>query len=172
MTDLCRYSFCNRFNFYLYRFFCCLSLIAVGLLTLSFHTSEAAATDGDAEIQRIAEWMSGSYDNFEQAAKDEAANTAYKHIRAMAHLAAVSIKGLSDDGFSRTIYIEQALAESADKPYRQRIYLITRKDGNIINRTYKIANPQDLIGAYKNPEQLAKITLDRLTAEENCDLIW
>jgi hypothetical protein len=126
----------------------------------------------DPDMERIATWMTGDFDTFEQVAADEAAGAPYKHMRAVMHIVPVAICGLTCDGAGLAFYVEQAAAEAQDAPYRQRVYLLTRKDGRLINRIFRIGEPLELAGAYKRPALLARLTPDRLTLDEGCDLTW
>nr|MCU0331993.1 CpcT/CpeT family chromophore lyase [Ignavibacteriaceae bacterium] len=61
------------------------------------------------------------------------------------------------------IYIEQAVTESKDKPYRQRVYqLRKRNDGKIESIVYSIPNPLRFAGDYKKEFPLLRLTPDSL----------
>jgi hypothetical protein len=135
------------------------------------------AQQPDAEATRLARWMTGDFDTFaqvdrdeeEQTNYDEKTNTPYRHVRALARLRLVRIAGLEA---GVTLYLEQALAATRHRPYRQRVYYFTRLNGRLVTRTYRIANPPDFVGAYKKPELLDALKLERLTLEEGCDVVW
>jgi catechol 2,3-dioxygenase-like lactoylglutathione lyase family enzyme len=129
-----------------------------------------AQSPTDAEIEKLARWMTGVFDTFAQVARDEAANAPYKHVKAILKITPLNIAGMNDQG-ARTLYIEQALAEAEDKPYRQGIYYLHRVNGVIINRNFKlIDNATEFIGAHRNPAVLNKITKERLTPVNGCDI--
>jgi hypothetical protein len=138
---------------------------------------EAMSQQPDTETMRLARWMTGDFDTFaqvdrdeeEQVAYDEKTNTPYRHVRALARLRRLRIAGLEN---GVTLYLEQALAATRHQPYRQRIYYFTRLNGQLVTRTYRIANPQEFVGAYKNPKLLGGLKLERLTLEKGCDVVW
>lgn len=138
------------------------------LLALFCPTKAQAQTD--AEIAKLAQWMTGVFDTFAQARQDEAANTPYKHVRAILKVTPLNIAGMNDKG-ARTLYYEQALAESEDKPYRQDIYLLTREHGALVNRSFRLTNPAEFVGAHRHPDILKKITRDRLTPIDGCSVV-
>jgi hypothetical protein len=129
-----------------------------------------APSAGDAELERAAAWMAGEFDTFAQVARDEAAGTAYRHVRAVLRVVPVTVDGLSGGG--RAFYLEQALAESEDKPYRQRVVLLTRLDGRLVNRLYRLKRPEAFVGAWREPKRLEALVPAELELDEGCDLLW
>lgn len=125
----------------------------------------------DGEMVRVATWMTGTFDTFEQVAADEAAKAEYVHMRVVMHIVPVRIAGLSTPD-TVTLYVEQAAADTPDTPYRQRVYHVVRRESALVNRTYRLAEPAALVGAHAHPELLAKLTADGLSLEEGCDLVW
>jgi CpeT protein len=148
------------------------SATAAPASTLPPQRSASATAATDSELERLASWMTGSFDTFAQVAADLATGTSYTHLRAVMHIVPADVTGLDAPPGSRLFYVEQAAADAADKPYRQRVYLLARREGVLSNRIYRIANPADLVGAVTHPELLARLTADRLTPEEGCDVIW
>jgi hypothetical protein len=123
----------------------------------------------DEELERLAEWMTGSFDTFDQVAQDEGANAAYKHVRVTLNIVPVTIAGMSERG--RTLYIEQAMADAPDKPYRQGVYFLTRDErGAIVNRNFRLSNPEEFIGGWKDPAKLKALTQERLLPIAGCDI--
>jgi len=125
----------------------------------------------DRELVRLTTWMTGTFDTFEQVAADEAAKADYVHMRVVMHIVPARIAGLSTPD-TVTLYVEQAAADTPEAPYRQRVYHVTRREGALVNRTYRLTEPAAFVGAHARPELLAKLTADRLSLEEGCDLVW
>jgi hypothetical protein len=124
----------------------------------------------DKEIKLFAKWMTGSFDTFAQVDDDEENNRPYRHIRAVLHVQPVEIAGLKD---AVALYVENQVAENRIKPYRQRIYIIKRDTaGKIVVEVYRISNQDEVVNAYKNPTLLQKISLDKLTKEQGCDMTF
>lgn len=113
--------------------------------------------------------MTGSWDTFAQVEEDEANDTNYKHIRALLHVVPVEIPQLKD---GIALYVENQDSANRPRPYRQRIYFFSRKNGKITLQIYRIKQAEDFINAHKNPNSLKNLTLDRLTKEEGCDLVY
>lgn len=126
----------------------------------------------DHHLERIASWMAGSFDTFQQVAEDQAARAGYVHLRAVMHIAPVALPWLTDGDRARAFYVEQAAADTEDRPYRQRLYLLTTLNGALVNRIYRIHEPADLVGAHVRSELLARLSPERVRLEEGCDLVW
>jgi hypothetical protein len=82
------------------------------LLLWVLASTAAPARAEDPDLSRVAAWMAGEFDTFQQAARDAAAGTAYAHVRAVLRVVPVEGTGLSEAG--RAFYLEQALAGSED----------------------------------------------------------
>ena len=67
------------------------------------------------------------------------------------------------------LYVEQAMANALDKPYRQRIYqLVDERDGTVLSVVYELPNPADRIGAWRTPEVFASDAPEKLVARDGC----
>lgn len=126
------------------------------LLNLSF----VSYSQNDVEV--LVDYMVGSFSSEEQAEKD----SNYFNIE----LEMVQLWKDRADG--PWLYIEQAVAESKDKPYRQRVYqLKKRNDGKIESLVYTIPDPLRFAGDYKNEFPLLRLTPDSLTLKEGCEVV-
>jgi Protein of unknown function (DUF1838)/CpeT/CpcT family (DUF1001) len=140
------------------RTFICLSLL-----------TGAALFAQDTEIQSLTAWMTGTFDTWNQVREDEASKAPYQHVRAMLKMRPFAMKDL--DG-GQAIYVEQSLEGQEDRPYRQRVYFVTRQGGAIKNLMYKFKDPAAVLGAYDRPELLQKLTSAGIAHEEGCDITW
>lgn len=111
------------------------------------------------DVNALIGLMQGSFSSEEQAAND----SDYYDIR----LHMKKIWGDRTDGY--WLYVEQAVAQSEDKPYRQRIYRVDQlKDGSFISEVYTMNDPLRFAGAWKDEGILAGLTPDSLTMREGC----
>ena len=143
-------------------------LFQFGLFLIMFFATSAAFAQ-DKDIKLLGKWMTGSWDTFAQVDADEAADLKYRHIRALLHVAPVVIPELKN---GLAFYVENQQAESRTKPYRQRIYFLSRLDGEITLQIYKISKAEDFVNAYKRADLLKNLTFSGLTKEDGCDLIY
>jgi hypothetical protein len=113
-------------------------------------------------MDRLVDYMIGSFSSKEHAEKD----TNYLNIE----LEMVQIWNDRTDG--PWIYVEQAVADYKDKPYRQRVYqLRNRNDRRIESTVYTIPNPLRFAGDYKKEFPLLRITPDSLTLRQGCEVV-
>lgn len=139
-------------------------LITIGIMLLL--TSAAAAKDKPAgmnDFQRLLSWMTGSFSSEEQAQAD----TSIYDIR----LEMVPIWKHRSDGY--WLYVEQAMAGSLDKPYRQRVYRLTQVSDTLFKSDiYSFPEPLRFAGDWKKPIPLEKLTVDSLSVRDGCAIFF
>lgn len=106
-------------------------------------------------------WMIGSFNSEEQAKND----SDYYNIS----LEMQRIWNERIDGY--WLYVEQSVASSKDKPYRQRIYHLYETDGIIKSIIYSIPDEKKFIGGWKNISAFDKLSPEDLESREGCDVI-
>jgi hypothetical protein len=114
--------------------------------------------DGPDEVETLVAWMTGSFSSAEQAAAD----SSYYDIR----LEMVEVWKERPDG--PWLYIEQAVAGSTDRPYRQRVYRISACDGRLRSDVFLLPEPGDCVGAWKLAEPLADLAAGDLELRDGC----
>ncbi len=115
----------------------------------------------DMEVLTVAQMMSGSFSSAAQAAGDPD----YRHIT----LEVARIWPMNDDGV--WLYVEQAAAESRDKPYRQRIYHLTRRNPVLLaSEIYLLPDPAAVVGAWEDPSRFDALAPADLTVKEGCSV--
>jgi len=118
-----------------------------------------SSSGSEAELERLVRWMSGSFDSAEQADSEDG----YFDIR----LEMVPI--WTDRTDARWMYVEQASAESLERPYRQRVYRVTRdSDGRLVSAVFELPEPQRFVGAFRDPDRLSEIGPDELVPRSGC----
>jgi hypothetical protein len=130
--------------------------------TLLFLLNLSFVSYSQKDVEVLVDYMVGSFSSEEQAEKD----SNYFNIE----LEMVQLWKDRADG--PWLYIEQAVAESKDKPYRQRVYqLKKRNDRKIESLVYTISDPLRFAGDYKNEFPLLRLTPDSLILKEGCEVI-
>lgn len=116
----------------------------------------------NADLERLVSWMTGSFSSQHQAEVD----SNFFDIR----LHMVQIWPDRTDG--KWLYVEQAVANTLEKPYRQRIYRLTQIDDVTFQcTTYSFNNPSRFTGEWKKFAPMAQMTPDSLSAKEGCSII-
>lgn len=132
---------------------------AAAVLALSLVVPGAGAADP--ELERLAGWMSGSFSSAAQAAEDPD----FRHI--VLHMARIWPQ--REDGI--WLYVEQAAAESAASPYRQRVYHLRRVGENLFGSSvFTFADPLSRAGAWHSESPLADLPPEDLEARQGCTI--
>lgn len=114
----------------------------------------------EADIEELFAMMHGSFNSEQQANAD----STYYNISL--HMYPV----WPGDGFY--LYVEQALNEMQDKPYRQRIYELTQLNDSVISSAvYTIPNDSLWIGKWRTPQAFDSISSTDLIAREGCAVL-
>jgi dipeptidyl aminopeptidase/acylaminoacyl peptidase len=121
------------------------------------------ATPADAgDLQTLAAWMTGSFSSAAQAEAEEG----YFDIR----LEMVPIWEERDDGV--WLYVEQAAANTLDRPYRQRVYRLTAEaDGRFRSEVFSIPEPLRFAGDWRFGDPLAELAPDDLEPRQGCAVV-
>ncbi len=113
------------------------------------------------DLDILLSWMIGSFSSEEQAKND----SDYYNIS----LEMQRIWNERNDGY--WLYVEQSVASSKDKPYRQRIYHLYQYDGVIRSVIYSIPDEERFIGGCKNISVFDELSPEELESREGCDVI-
>jgi hypothetical protein len=133
--------------------------IAIGLVL--FSTALGASAGDNPDLETLASLMSGSFASTEQAeAGDE-----FLDVR----LHVVQIWEGLDDGYI-WLYVEQALATSQERPYRQRVYRLSHLGSNeFASAVFELpGDPLAMAEAWKTPSKLDSIRPEQLVEREGC----
>lgn len=106
--------------------------------------------------------MTGSFSSEAQAAADESYFNIVLHMKPM--------WTWRDDG--PWLYVEQAVAAAADRPYRQRVYkLEPAGDGAWRSRVFTFDNPLDHAGAWESGSPLSELAPEDLQERVGCAVV-
>jgi hypothetical protein len=129
--------------------------------TLLVTCTRAGAAEPDRELDRLAAWLTGSFSSAAQAQRD----TSFFDIRL--HIVPI----WKDRADARWFYVEQAAAGRQERPYRQRVYRLTRTaDGWFESAVFSLNEPLRFAGAWKQQAPLAPLSPDSLSAREGCSV--
>ncbi|MEW5797245.1 MAG: chromophore lyase CpcT/CpeT [Candidatus Zixiibacteriota bacterium] len=134
----------------------------IAALVLSACIVRKEVRPSQVHLDRLVNWMSGSFSTQEQALVD----SAFLDIR----LESVQIWPERIDG--RWMYVEQASAVSLDRPYRQRVYRLSRRnDTTLVNSVYELREPLRFAGAWRTPSTFDFLTPDSLMPRPGCAVV-
>lgn len=116
-----------------------------------------------AELERIAEWMVGTFDSTAQAA----VGNEYKAI--VIHSGRIWANRI--DG--PWVYVEHAAIGEEDKPYRQRVCRLNlQENGLLVCEVYSFpSNPMKYVGAWQNDTAFDDVTPKDLAFQNGCTVV-
>ena len=115
------------------------------------------------QLELISDWFEGEFSNVTQANKDA-------EFESLQFLARRFWQTRVDGVW---FYVEQMKNKHGVLPYQQRILqMIDQPNGSIRLHTYTTPQPIDFTGAFFQPSILDKLTLQQLTMQQGCDIIF
>lgn len=113
-------------------------------------------------LLQLVDWMTGSFSSAAQAAGDQDFRDIRLHMKPI----------WPGQGEGYWLYVEQAVAEYADRPYRQRVYHVTEVAPNLYeSQVLALPDPAAAIGAWRDPERLGELSPDDLETREGCAIL-
>ena len=137
--------------------------LTLTLISLAFIlTSAFRPVANNPELENFAAHLIGKFSSQKQSEAD----TAYYHIS----LHMTRIWEHRTDGI--WLYVEQAMAARADKPYRQRVYQLGQKDKNLFtSEIYTIKNAAAVVGLQSDTAKRSLLTFDQIELKNGCT-VW
>ena len=122
--------------------------------------TEVETVKEDTELKELFALMQGSFNSAIQAEVDSSYYNISLHMYPI----------WEDKG--NFLYVEQALNRMQDKPYRQRIYEVTRtSDSTFSSAVYKLDVDSLWIGKWKTPKAFDSISLKDIALKEGCEVV-
>lgn len=116
---------------------------------------------GDADLQDLTSWMTGSFSSETQSLDDDD----FFHIEL--HMTRI----WPDRADGVWLYVEQAAADSADRPYRQRVYHLRRVGEDLFaSSVFTFHDPLKYAGAWALDSPLTDLSPSDLEEREGCTI--
>ncbi|WP_282044256.1 chromophore lyase CpcT/CpeT [Winogradskyella flava] len=133
----------------------------VTLLIISSCKNETKTdVDSDNELEELFTAMKGSFNSEVQSQVDSSYYNISLHMYPI----------WEDKG--KFLYVEQALNQMQNKPYRQRIYEVTRtSDSTFSSAVYMLDADSLWIGKWKTPKAFDSISLKDIILKEGCEVV-
>jgi hypothetical protein len=123
---------------------------------------DAMADDRETDLDLLVTWMTGSFSSAVQAAEDP------EYFDISLHMTPI----WTDREDGRWLYVEQAVAEYADRPYRQRVYRVLEiAEGLFESQVYTLPDPAAVVGAWSSEQPLIDLTPDDLEERDGCSIL-
>lgn len=69
------------------------------------------------------------------------------------------------------LYVEQAMFEKQESPYRVRIYKVSQRNNEFVSEIYTLKNEKEWIGKWKTPEAFAALSESDIELKQGCEVI-
>jgi hypothetical protein len=113
------------------------------------------------DISTLADMMTGTFSSQNQAEMD----SAFYSINLVMYPIWETSKKV------KWLYVEQAVSSALDKPYRQRVYRLTKvKKGVFESKVYELANPSAFVQSWKTPGLFETISPNSLVERAGCSV--
>lgn len=132
---------------------------------ISINLGYAQTISDDRELLTLKQWLQGSFSSEEQSKVD----TSYFDVRL--HIKQVWEK--RKDAY--WLYIEQFIAQFPDRPYRQRVYSLSRKSKDTLElKIFEIPEAIRFAGEWESKTPLKSLTPDSLLERIGCNIsiVW
>jgi len=138
-------------------------LIALTAITLSNSCTSNRLKSNEAiedkELSNLIKVMQGEFSSREQAQMD----SLFYNINL------VMVPIWEKDKDAKWLYVEQAVTANLKKPYRQRVYRVSKVDNGFIeSRVYELPSPSNYIHAWQQPKIFDQINPDSLILRDGC----
>jgi CpeT protein len=134
--------------------------LLVLLMLLSFFQTKAQNKIKESDLRNLYNLMIGSFSSENQSKED----SSYFDIR-------LKMVPMWSESEYYWLYVEQAMATNENKPYRQRVYRISKmNDTTIESRVFTIKNGERYFGEWRLENPLANLTIDSLDERKGCSI--
>jgi CpeT protein len=114
----------------------------------------------NSNLDQLYQLMIGSFTSEEQSTEDDEFYNISLHMYP-----------IWQNSGEKWLYVEQALADQQDKPYRQRIYKVEKvAENEFVSKVYEIEEDEKFIGKWKEPNFFNKYDKSILIEREGCDV--
>ena len=111
---------------------------------------------------QVSDWMRGSFSNRAQAL---AHPQDFRHV--ILHMATIWPERSGESW----LYVEQAMADSPSKPYRQRVYRVLDAEGGVESMVFELpGDPLRYAGAWQDPARLNDLLPEMLVPRDGCSV--
>ncbi len=120
------------------------------------------------DVSEATALMTGAFTSYEQSRRDP------EYFEIQLHMTPIWPERSSPN--VRWLYVEQAMSEALDKPYRQRIYRVTNGSlpSTVVSEVYELpggpAGAARYAGMWRTPEAFALLNASQLSKREGCEV--
>lgn len=129
------------------------------LLLVIISGCQSAKVAKQNELQQLMNFMQGTYSSEKQSIEDK------EYFNISLRMTPIwKSKG-------HYLYVEQAMFEKQDSPYRVRIYKVSQRNDAFISEIYTLKNEKEWIGKWKTPEVFNNLAESDIELKPGCEVI-
>lgn len=135
-------------------------LVLIVLFSCKNKAAEEPLVEVDKDLEELFTVMTGNFNSSRQARAD----TTYFDIT-------LRMTPIWNEREGHWLYVEQSLSDSLEKPYRQRIYKLSRENDSILRSDiFTFPNASLWIGKWETPEFFDRLLLETLIPRSGCEV--
>ncbi len=135
-------------------------LFFAGLL-FSFSMNLYAQKLGNRDLNQLKSFLQGNFSSEQQSATDTSFSAVSLHMK--------QVWPRRKDRY--WLYVEQAMMQTPDKPYRQRMYhLYLQDDSTLVSQVFEFKDPSPLVGWWKEPKRFDSLKFFGLSSRPGCEV--
>jgi hypothetical protein len=129
------------------------------LLLVIISGCQSAKVAKQNELQQLMNFMQGTYSSEKQSIEDK------EYFNISLRMTPIwKSKG-------HYLYVEQAMFEKQDSPYRVRIYKVSQRNDEFISEIFTFKNEKEWIGKWKTPEAFDNLAESDIELKPGCEVI-
>lgn len=132
-----------------------ISILLAAMLCLGF-SPRAQPQNASEDLKKFCLWLQGTYTTSAEAQKDTS--------RSDVTLRILQLWESRTDAY--WFYVEQAMTNKQEKPYRTAVLRITEAEGKIESKNYKLPHKEFYYGSWKEPSNLSRKISDTSIAPD------
>jgi hypothetical protein len=132
--------------------------------------TQAPATSSGGDLAKLAQWLPGVFDNFQQVSEEREAKTPRPHERIHAVVSRVAVPALGDHVF----LVEHSRPDTPSAATALRFHVLAppTPDGAIVQRVYDLAGEKRAIDPAKDAAWLAGLPAGEFRPLAGCETTW
>ncbi|MCF6130423.1 chromophore lyase CpcT/CpeT [Flavobacterium sp. AS60] len=136
-----------------------LSFLAVIMLFIGCKSTQNQSLKSSKELQELVTVMQGHYSSEKQSLADK------DYFNISLRMTPIwKTKG-------HYLFVEQAIFDKQDKPYRVRIYKVSQRGDNFISEIYTLKDEKAWIGKWATPEVYDQLTEADIELKQGCEVV-
>lgn len=147
-------------------------VITLALSVLLAGCAENKQKRYEADLQRLAHWLPGTYDNTAQAKEDARNGVQPPHDPVELAIVPLESESVAVSIARDAFYMQEMAADDLRRVLSQKIVIFKAADKGIVESVYTLVDPLRWRDGQKNPDIFMGMTPKDFTLIAGCELVW